>query len=55
MIEPGERTDSFRVGDEHLLSDHEGGSYIPTEGVAVALVDELEEAAHEREQFTVAY
>jgi len=55
VIEPSERTGSFRVGDDHLLTDEEGESYISTEDFAVALVDELEEAEHEREQFTVAY
>lgn len=55
IIEPGERTGSYRVGDDHLLTDDEGESYISTEDFAVALVDELETRAHEREQFTVAY
>jgi putative NADH-flavin reductase len=55
VIEPGERTGSYRVGDDYLLTDDDGESYISTEDFAVALVDELEEAAHQREQFTVAY
>lgn len=55
VIEPGERTGSFRVGDDHLLTDENGESHISTEDFAVALVDELEEPGHEREQFTVAY
>lgn len=55
VLEPGERTGSYRVGDDRLLTDDEGESTISTEDFAVALVDELEEAAHEREQFTVAY
>jgi hypothetical protein len=55
MIEPGERTGSFRVGDKYLLTDDSGESVISTEDFAVALVNELEEEAHECEQFTVAY
>jgi len=55
VIEPGERTGSYRVGGDHLLTDENGESYVSTEDFAVALVDELEEGAHEREQFTVAY
>lgn len=55
VIEPGERTNAFRVGDDHLLTDEDGDSRISYEDFAVALVDELEKPTHERAQFTVAY
>ena len=54
VIEPGERTGTYRTGTR-LLTDEEGNSYISTEDFAVALVDELEDPAHKREQFTVAH
>lgn len=55
IIEPGERTNDFRVGDDHLLTDENGDSRISYEDFAVAVIDELEERDHERAQFTVAY
>lgn len=55
LLEPGERTGNYRVGGRYLLIDDEGNSQISMEDFAVALVDELENADHEREQFTVAY
>lgn len=55
VIEPGERTNDFRVGDDFLLTDEDGDSRISYEDFAVAVVDELENKNHERAQFTVAY
>lgn len=55
VIEPGERTGAYRIGGNQLLIDEDGNSRITFEDFAAALVDELEEPAHEREQFTVAY
>lgn len=55
VIEAGERTNDFRVGDDSLLMDEDGNSHISYEDFAVAVVDELEEPEHERAQFTVAY
>jgi putative NADH-flavin reductase len=52
---PGERTGSYRVGGDVLLTDAEGNSYISGEDLAVALVDEIETPAHRRARFTVAY
>lgn len=55
VIEPGERTDDFRVGGDRLLTDEDGNSRISMEDFAVALVDELENPQYERAQFTAAY
>lgn len=55
VIDAGERTNDFRVGDDYLLTDEDGNSFISYEDFAVAVVDELEEPEHERAQFTVAY
>lgn len=43
IIEPGERTGSYRSADGELIVDGEGTSYISMEDFAIALVDELEE------------
>ncbi|MBO4120966.1 NAD(P)-dependent oxidoreductase [Cupriavidus gilardii] len=55
LLEPGERTGSYRVGKDELLTDANGKSWISMEDFAVALVDELERHAHSRERFTVGY
>lgn len=55
LIEPGERTGTFRLGKDQLLVDGEGRSRISAEDYAVALVDELEKPAHSRQRFTVGY
>ncbi len=54
VIAPGERTGIFRLGTDQLLVN-EKGSTISTEDYAMALVDELEKPAHERQRFTVGY
>jgi putative NADH-flavin reductase len=51
---PGERTGTFRIGADLLLSN-ERGSSISFEDYAVALVDELEQPQHFRKRFTVGY
>ncbi|MET7989567.1 NAD(P)H-binding protein [Amycolatopsis sp. NPDC005232] len=51
----GERTGSFRVGGEVLLSDEEGRSQIGGDDFAIAFVDEIDEPRHSRARFTVAY
>lgn len=51
----GERTGVFRLGDDSLLADANGRSWISYEDFAVALVDEIETPAHERKRFTVGY
>ena len=54
-ITPGERTGKFRLGGDDLVKDAQGKSRVSFEDYAVALVDELEEPAHERARFTIGY
>ncbi|MHB9841902.1 NAD(P)-dependent oxidoreductase [Paraburkholderia terrae] len=54
-IDPGVRTGKFRLGGDHLLVDEQGRSWVSFEDYAVAVVDELEQPAHERARFTVGY
>lgn len=55
FIQPGERTGKFRLGGTKLVTDAKGESRISAEDYAVALVDELENPRHLRQQFTLAY
>lgn len=55
LIEPGERTGSFRIGSNQLITDAQGNSRISNEDYAVALVDEVEKGNFIRRQMTVAY
>ncbi|HVI47341.1 MAG TPA: NAD(P)-dependent oxidoreductase [Chitinophaga sp.] len=55
MIEPGERTGTFRLGKDQLLTNDKGESRISTADYAIALLDELERPRHIRQRFTVAY
>jgi len=55
LLVPGERTGSYRVGKDHLLTDANGESRISLEDYAVAMLDEAERPRHKRERFTVAY
>ncbi|KIC08296.1 hypothetical protein RA19_20185 [Leisingera sp. ANG-M1] len=55
LIEPGERTGTFRLGGRTFLTDAEGNSRISAEDYAVALLDEAEAPKHPRQIFTVAY
>ncbi|MGY1803067.1 NAD(P)-dependent oxidoreductase [Blastococcus sp. SYSU D00922] len=52
---PGERQGTFRVGGDVLLTDDEGNSFIGGADFATAIVDEIEQPAHRRARFTVAY
>ncbi|MBB4120662.1 NAD(P)-dependent oxidoreductase [Martelella radicis] len=54
-IAPGERTGSFRLQTDVLLSDAEGNSRISAEDYAVALLDEVEHPQFRRQLFTAAY
>jgi len=49
VIEPGERTGSYRLGTESPVGDR-----ISIADYALALVDEIENPAHVRSRFTVA-
>lgn len=55
MIAPGQRTGKFRLGGDQLLADAEGQSRISVQDYAVAMIDELEQPAHSRKRFSVAY
>jgi len=55
VIAPGERTGKFRLGGTRLVADDKGESRISAEDYAIALVDELENPKHIRQQFTAAY
>jgi putative NADH-flavin reductase len=52
---PGEARGTYRVGDDVLLTDDEGNSFIGGADFATAVVDEIERPAHRRARFTVAY
>ena len=52
---PGEATGRFRIGDNVLLTDDAGNSFISGADFATALVDEIENPTHRRQRFTVAY
>ena len=55
IIEPGERTEKFRLGKDTLITDENGDSRISAEDYAIALVDELEHPQHVRQAFTIGY
>jgi len=52
---PGTRTGVFRLGEDNLLSDAAGRSWISFEDFAIALADEIETPRHSRRRFTVGY
>lgn len=52
---PGERTGTFRLGGDVLLSDDQGQSNISGADYAIAFVNEIDQPAHSRQRFTVAY
>lgn len=51
----GERTGKFRLGEDALLVDHTGKSWISYEDLAVALLDEAETPRAIRKRITVGY
>lgn len=55
LIEPGERTGKYRVGEDELLTDDNGESRISVEDYAAALLDEAENAKFKRQRITFAY
>ena len=55
IIAPGERTGTFRVGGDQMLTDANGESKISVDDYAIGLVDELEQAQHIRQRITLAY
>ncbi|WP_055587737.1 NAD(P)-dependent oxidoreductase [Streptacidiphilus griseoplanus] len=52
---PGERTGTFRLGGDVLVSDAEGRSFVSGADYAIAFVDEIDKPAHHQARFTVAY
>jgi hypothetical protein len=52
LLEPGERTGTYRRGRDVLLTDQDGASRISAEDLAVAVLDELAEPGPDR-HFTV--
>ncbi len=52
---PGERTGTFRLGKDQLLTGADGQSKISMEDYAIALADEIEQPRHRRQRFTVGY
>ncbi|WP_329740580.1 NAD(P)-dependent oxidoreductase [Dyella sp. A6] len=54
LFVPGERTGTFRVGTDQLLSTASGSS-ISFEDYAIAMADEIEHPRHSRRRFTVGY
>jgi uncharacterized protein len=55
LFTAGERTGTFRLGTDQLLTGTDGRSWISFEDFAVALADEIERPAHHRQRFTVGY
>ncbi|CAK7066398.1 NAD(P)H-binding protein [Providencia sp.] len=55
VLEPGERTETFRLGGSQLLMNGQHPAKISVEDLAVAILDEAEHAQFIRQQFTVAY
>ena len=51
----GERTGTFRLGGDSLLTASDGRSWISYEDYAVAMLDEIEQPKHARRRFTVGY
>lgn len=51
----GERTGSYRIGDDVALFDEAGGSTISGADFAVAIVDEIDNPRHSRAHVGVAY
>ncbi|GHC69821.1 NAD(P)-dependent oxidoreductase [Limoniibacter endophyticus] len=51
----GERTGNFRLGQDTLLTDENGRSWISYEDFAIALVDEIQTPKHRGVRFTVGY
>lgn len=51
----GVRTGSFRIGGDTALTNADGPTRISFADFAIAMVDEIEAPAHQRQRFSVAY
>ncbi|HQY57109.1 MAG: NAD(P)-dependent oxidoreductase [Nitrospira sp.] len=54
-LAPGQRTGTFRLGTDQMLTDAQGKSRISTQDYAIAMIDEVEKPRHTRQRFTVGY
>jgi hypothetical protein len=54
-IFPAEKTCTFRLGKDQLLTDAQGKSRISTADYALAMLDEAEQQRHPNQRFSVAY
>lgn len=55
LLVSGERTGKFRIGTDELITDANGLSRISMEDLAVALLDEVEQARFIKRRFTAGY
>ncbi|WP_455810909.1 NAD(P)-dependent oxidoreductase [Pseudomonas graminis] len=55
FLEPGSRTAQFRLGSTSLLMNGDKPASVSVADLAVAILDEIENPQHIRQQFTVAY
>ncbi|MBD2754285.1 NAD(P)-dependent oxidoreductase [Spirosoma validum] len=55
MLEPGERTGTFRIGTEQPVFDEKGESKISVSDLAVAILNEIEQPQFIQKRFTVGY
>ena len=55
IIEAGERTGKYRLGNTNMIFDAAGNSKISYEDYAVALLDEIANPKNERKQMSIAY
>ncbi|GAB3551225.1 NAD(P)-dependent oxidoreductase [Spirosoma fluminis] len=55
MLQPGERTGTFRIGTDQPVFNDKGESTISVDDLAVALVNELETPTFIRQRFTIGY
>ena len=55
IIEPGPRTERFRLGKDNPVFDEKGNSTISYDDYSIALIDELEKPQFIRQRFTIGY
>lgn len=55
LFDGSERTGTFRLGGDALLTDDQGNSRISFPDYAIAMIDEIEAPRHPRARFTVGY
>ncbi len=55
LLEPGQRTTTYRLGGDQLLVDAHGHSKISVQDFAHAMLNEVEQPQHQNQRFTLAY